>query len=342
MHRPVRVRCNTVPAVTDLAGGRRRIRSIRGRAFSRQACRPRTRHRQTRRASEALAKCSMHRSSTPNRATNSSSPAIRSPMTDRRYATLRRGLILEHLANLSYLTGDNTEPHRINPFPIIHASDMASGYDDEIKFLCFETIANLAQKFGVHFLYLGYFHRIPLLVSKIDLLVLSINQLCDLITSSESENLVFVYELNSGKHVQISRAYNDYQIHYLREIIGERNVSVKNSENIIGRYYCDKLNYHMAVTDAACWVRNLNAMKLQGETMTKFKAAVLNRTKSIRDLFVFDEIIQLNKWPYDPRTGAAPARYVHNITPSDDKTLSTQFQEFLGKLEIYWTEGDGK
>jgi hypothetical protein len=163
-----------------------------------------------------------------------------------------------------------------------------------------------------------------------------------LITSSESENLVFVYELNSGKHVQISRAYNDYQIHYLREIIGERNVSVKNSENIIGRYYCDKLNYHMAVTDAACWVRNLNAMKLQGETMTKFKAAVLNRTKSIRDLFVFDEIIQLNKWPYDPRTGAAPARYVHNITPSDDKTLSTQFQEFLGKLEIYWTEGDGK
>jgi hypothetical protein len=45
----------------------------------------------------------MHRSSVPNRAANASSPAIRSPFTDRSYAILARDPSQEHLANLCYL-----------------------------------------------------------------------------------------------------------------------------------------------------------------------------------------------------------------------------------------------
>src|SRR5438105_1630259 len=48
----------------------------------------------------------MHRSSVPNRTANSSSPAIRSPLTDRSYATLARDPPQEHLANLCYLDRD--------------------------------------------------------------------------------------------------------------------------------------------------------------------------------------------------------------------------------------------
>jgi hypothetical protein len=45
----------------------------------------------------------MHRSSVPNRAANSRSPAMRSPSADPGYATLARDPFQEHLANLSYL-----------------------------------------------------------------------------------------------------------------------------------------------------------------------------------------------------------------------------------------------
>jgi hypothetical protein len=48
----------------------------------------------------------MHRSSVPNRAANSRSPAIRSPSADPGYATQRREGQQEHLANLSYLDRD--------------------------------------------------------------------------------------------------------------------------------------------------------------------------------------------------------------------------------------------
>src|SRR5437763_16569993 len=48
----------------------------------------------------------MHRSSVPNRAANSSSPAIRSPLTDRTHATVARDPTQEHLANLRYRDRD--------------------------------------------------------------------------------------------------------------------------------------------------------------------------------------------------------------------------------------------
>jgi hypothetical protein len=147
----------------------------------------------------------------------------------------------------------NKEPHQVNAFPTIHGSDMAREYDDDIKFLCFETIAKLSTNFNVKFYHLGYYHHIPL-IEKFDVLMLSINQLCDIITSSASDELVFIYELNIAKHKAISGGYNDWQTHYYRQVVGEKNLSIRNSENIIGRYYCDKKNYHMAATDTA-WLR---------------------------------------------------------------------------------------
>jgi hypothetical protein len=120
-------------------------------------------------------------------------------------------------------------------------------------------------------------------------------------------------------------------------VIGEKNLSVKNSGNILGRYYCDKMNYHMAVTDTASYVRNLKIRELHGEKLTDFKSQVLNSASSMLRSFVFDEIIQLNVWPYDQRTGSGPVRYMHNVTPSDVKTLPEQFGEFLDELRVYWT-----
>jgi hypothetical protein len=230
----------------------------------------------------------------------------------------------------------NPDPGRINSFPTIHAAEMAKEYDDDIKLLSFETISDLSKRFDVGFYYLGYFHHIPL-ISKFDLLVLSVNQLCDLLTSTISDELVFVYELNLGKHKTISQAYNDWQTHYYSEMIGEKNLGVKNSGKILGRYYCDKMNYHMAVTDTASYVRNLRAKAVTGETITEFKTRILSNTTAINDRFVFDEVIQLNAWPYDKRTGSGPVRYMHNITPSDEKDLAEQFKEFLEELRIYWT-----
>jgi hypothetical protein len=234
-------------------------------------------------------------------------------------------------------TAINPDPRQINAFPTIHAAEMTKEYDDNIKLLCFETIARLSQQFGVDFYYLGYFHHIPLLTSEIDLLMLSINQLCDLLTSTVSDELVFVYELNLGKHKVISQNYNDWHTHYYRAMVGEENLSIKNLGNILGRYYCDKLNYHMAITDTASYVRNLRMKADSGEKITDFKSQILLNTSTMHTRFVFDEIIQLNVWPYDKRTGSGPARYCHNITPSDEKTVPEQFGEFLEELRVYWT-----
>jgi len=126
----------------------------------------------------------------------------------------------------------NRDSSQINAFPTIHAAQMAKEYDDNIKLLCFETIARLSKQFGVDFYYVGYFHDIPLLTSEIDLLMLSINQLCDLLTSTISDELVFVYELNLGKHKVISQGYNDWHTRYYRAMVGEENLSIKNLGNI--------------------------------------------------------------------------------------------------------------
>jgi hypothetical protein len=195
-------------------------------------------------------------------------------------------------------TAINCDPNQINAFPTIHAAEMAKEYDDDIKLLCFETIARLTQ----------------------------------------SDELVFVYELNLGKHKVVSQNYNDWHTHYYRSMIGEQNLSIKNSANILGRYYCDKMNYYMAVTDTASYVRNLQAKVDSGETITEFKTRILSNASAINDRFAFDEVIQLNAWPYDKRTGSGPVRYMHNITPSDKKDLAEQFQSFLGELQIYWTD----
>jgi hypothetical protein len=40
-------------------------------------------------------------------------------------------------------TAINCDPNQINAFPTIHAAEMAKEYDDDIKLLCFETIARL-------------------------------------------------------------------------------------------------------------------------------------------------------------------------------------------------------
>jgi hypothetical protein len=60
----------------------------------------------------------MHRSSVPNRPANSRSPAIRSPSTDRTYATLARDLKQEHLANLRYLDRENSRNTNPKTAPI--------------------------------------------------------------------------------------------------------------------------------------------------------------------------------------------------------------------------------
>jgi hypothetical protein len=97
------------------------------------------------------------------------------------------------------------------------------------------------------------------------------------------------------------------------------------------------MNYHMAVTDTASYVRNLRMKADAGEKITDFKSQILLNTSTMHARFVFDEIIQLNNWPYDERTGSGPVRYAKNITPSDERTLPEQFGEFLEEIRIYWT-----
>jgi hypothetical protein len=228
----------------------------------------------------------------------------------------------------------NKEPSHINRFPTIHANNMAPEYDYAIRLLCFKTIASLCRKFSVDFYHLGYFHHTPLVTSPLDHLELAVTQLCKLVTDTiSSEELVFVYELNPSKHRVISRSYNDWETHYLHETLGNQNLSVTNSANVIGRFYCDKKNYHMAATDTVLWLRNAKAD--DGKGIGNFKSDILSETAYITDLFKFDEIIQLNAFPYK-RSGEGPIRYAHNVTPSDAMDLSEQFVEFLERLKIYW------
>jgi hypothetical protein len=231
----------------------------------------------------------------------------------------------------------NQQPARINPFPTIHAAEMAKEYSDDIKLLCFRTIANLCLKSSVKFYHLGYFHKVPLVTSPPDPLALAVNQVCDLVTNATfNEELLFVYEINVSRQVVVSRLYNDYDTHYYREVIGEPNLSVANSSNVIGRFYCDKKNYHMAATDTASYVRNLKAKADEGQSITKFKSEILSEAGHITDLFKFDEIIQLNAFPFDQRTGNGPIRYMRPVTPSNDLDLSKQFPDFLEQLKVHW------
>jgi hypothetical protein len=240
----------------------------------------------------------------------------------------------------------NKEPSRINPFPTIHAAEMAKEYGDDVKLFCFKAIATLCKKFSIQFYHLGYFHHTPLVPNPPDLLGLSVNQLSNLLTDVIfDEELVFVFELNISRQGVISRSYNDWETHYFREVLGEQNLSVVNSANVIGRFYCDKKNYHMAATDTALYVRNLKARADGCQPMTKFKSNILSEAASITDLFKFDELIQLNAFPLDARTGKGPVRYMHSVTPSDDMDLSVQFENFLEQLRIYWgasLEPEGK
>ena len=49
--------------------------------------------------------------------------------------------------------------------------------------------------------------------------------------------------------------------------------------------------------------------------------------------FVFDEIIQLDVWPYVERTGSGTARYLQNITPSDEKPCQSSSVSFSKSYE---------
>jgi hypothetical protein len=212
---------------------------------------------------------------------------------------------------------------------------MAKEYGDDIKLLCFETISTLSRKFGVRFCRVGYFYHAPFL-DNFDPLSLSVNQLCFCISSMIDDEVIFVYELNKSKHDAIMRAFNDWNLHYYRNALGPENITVKNADLTIGAYYCDKQNYHMCVTDTAAYVISAIEKISGGIEPSAFRNDLVSRTKDLVEQFVMNEIIQLNSWPWTP-SGNGPARYMHPITPSDDKDLSIQFQEFLGRLEDYWT-----
>ena len=227
----------------------------------------------------------------------------------------------------------NTENNVIKHFPTIHAMEMAKEYDDEIKLFCFETIANTAKDFGVTFQRLGYFDKAPL-VSGFNSLSLAVNQLCSLISSSIDDDIVYVYELNISRHTEISQAFNDWDVQYHRLVLGDSNLSVKNIHRIAGRYYCDKKNYHMAVTDTASYVISSFEKREGGATSSLFREGILSRTETIKDMFTLNEVIQVNNLPYfHPGNGAV--RYIYPITPSDNETAVEQFEKFLVELRNY-------
>lgn len=227
----------------------------------------------------------------------------------------------------------NREAGVINRFPTIHATEMAREYGDDVKILCFRSIADLAKLSSVRFYYLGYFDHTPL-IDKMNLLPLAINQTCAMLTDALSDRLVFVYELNMASHKAISQGYNDSYSHYLRAALGD---SLENTKNSVGRYYCDKFNFHMAVTDTASYVRNLKAKASEGENVTEFKKCILNAAGHIADMFRLDEVIQINKWPYYS-PGSGPVRYASPVVPSDHLDLSSQHVEFMERLRVYWEQ----
>jgi hypothetical protein len=184
----------------------------------------------------------------------------------------------------------NVSQREVNRFPTLHATEMTKEYGDDVKF---EILAHLAIKFDVKFFRLGYFDHAPL-YDKFDALSLAINQLSAYITSSSTEEMIFVYELNQAKHTSIRNAYNDWHLQYLRMSFDPATISVKNSEMIFGMFYCDKQNYHMALTDMAAYVIRLHDKKNDNNVGTKFKQHILAKTSGLFDRFEMDQIIQVN------------------------------------------------
>jgi hypothetical protein len=98
----------------------------------------------------------------------------------------------------------------------------------------------------------------------------------------------------------------------------------------------------MAATDTASYIRNLKAKADRSHPSTRFKSDILSEAESITDLFKFDEVIQLNAFPFDQRTRKGPIRYMQPVTPSDDVDLPKQFEEFLEQLRVYWESDEGR
>ena len=157
----------------------------------------------------------------------------------------------------------------IHALPVLHAVTLLEGKSDDEKLAIFGLIFDLITEYKVSVFRLGYYDRsLAMLKDNHQRLDHTLYWLLHGVTDTLACEQVHIFEYNKQAHKHLV-SYNDT---YFQEMAAqipnpEQNLSVRHSEKVLGRFYCDKKNHFMYSTDLGSGPINILPIRQSSESM---------------------------------------------------------------------------
>lgn len=188
--------------------------------------------------------------------------------------------------------------NEISPIPEIHGSCMLPTEDDSVKLRYFKAVAELMAKSDVNIYRVGYYLTPEYLeMFKADK---EARGLCWhgllLVTQQEYEDSYLVPIMDSVNKEHIGQYCSPIQtLLTFRSIGWDKDLSIRNSENIIGEVFFADSRYSILtqVVDVVAYLRCIQDQANEGVTMTSFKKQLLYLNEIIGPQVKYDKVTEL-------------------------------------------------
>jgi len=196
--------------------------------------------------------------------------------------------------NEIYFPGE-AERNHIHMNPVFHASELPRNQSDEDNLKVVEAISRLSKDYGVEIIRVGYFdesfaggmgdsrHR------RLDTCLHNITYPNQALARS---GMCYVYELDGPSHHKL----NGYGSGGMVDSVASTNMnndqhSFLNYNKIFGRFFCEKHNQCMYVSDLAAYLLKLRT----NNNLTDFQKEYLSSGKDLIECVLIDEIVYWNE-----------------------------------------------
>lgn len=188
------------------------------------------------------------------------------------------------------------EENVIPPVPIVHASQLFPGVDDEVKFRFLETIVDLAKKFGFRVYRVGYFktrETLKIFNGKNNLLGVSFLGILTLLKSELEQHEIWpVMETNNTPVQDDLFAGQIQRIDYYTSVLGAASMSIDNT-NLGELHYVTKKSAYGSVTDCISYLLDAMDSGIIGKTSSTFKRRLAQIGEGLQEIIDFNEIIEM-------------------------------------------------
>ena len=186
---------------------------------------------------------------------------------------------------------DREENTEVRQLPVLHGVEMLEGEPDRVKFAVYQLVVDLIVQYEVSIFRLGYYDKstAPFLKTSAARKSYSVFWLLHGVTDTLKCEQIHIYELDTTGHPHMT-AYNDTYFQEMLTQMPKENFSTRFSNEVMGRFYCDKQNHFMYCTDLVSWV----LMKAEKENRREYADKIVELATPINDRIILNRLVYMN------------------------------------------------